>query len=358
MKIRVLATAIAVTLGAICAAPAAAQTEIQILPRSATLTVGGRIQTQLQASSVDGAPADVFFRRARLRLDIEVSDFLDVRFNPDFSGGNATLQDAYARLNFADELRVTFGQFKRAFSIFELSSSTDLPIIERDGRIAGLSDCAGVGGVCSFSRLTEKLSFDGRDQGIRLDGRIGGLQYALTGTNGEGINVGDVNDDKSFSARVSHSIGPARVGLFGGIHDYPVTLDGGEEQDTDFAQAIGADVEIGSWRSGAHVMAAAVTGDNWRSGRAGSQFKSFQLLGSYYFAVDGQTRVEGLEPLLRLAWADPDDGVEDDGGLLFTPGLMLYFAGKNGVSVNLDTYAPQGDRPTEYSIKLQTFLYF
>ena len=60
---------------------------------------------------------------------------------------------------------------------------------------------------------------------------------------------------------------------------------------------------------------------------------------------------------MRLSHADPDSDAADDGGLLFTPGLMLYVTGKNKIGFNVDVYSPQtGD--TEWSFKLQSFLYF
>ena len=95
--------------------------------------------------SAPSAVNDFFFRRVRLLLDVTVGDFLSARLQPDFAGGKTQLQDAYLRLTFADDFQVSMGQFKRAFDLFELSSSTDLSLIERDGRIEGVGNCAGVG---------------------------------------------------------------------------------------------------------------------------------------------------------------------------------------------------------------------
>ena len=77
----------------------------------------------------------------RLLLDVTVGDFLSARLQPGFVGGKTELKDVYLRLNFADDFQVSMGQFKRAFDLFELSSSTDLSVIERDGRIEGVSGC-------------------------------------------------------------------------------------------------------------------------------------------------------------------------------------------------------------------------
>ena len=69
------------------------------------------------------------------------------------------LKDAYVTFDFAPELALTMGQFKRTFDLFELLSSTDISLIERDGRVGGVDTCTGVGGVCSYSGLTERLGF-------------------------------------------------------------------------------------------------------------------------------------------------------------------------------------------------------
>lgn len=332
--------------------PAAGQVEIGA--RAARITVGGRLHTQIATSSVDGAVDDIFVRRARLNVDVAVGDFLSARVMPDFAGGGATLQDAWVRLNFDPAFRLSLGQFKRAFSIFELSSSTDLPIVERDGRIPGLGVCNGVGGICSFSRLTEKLRFDGRDVGVKVEGRLG-ARVSLVGTltHGEGINVRDVNDGKSLSGRVDVSVGErASVGVFGGVHDHLNE----EAEDTDYATAFGADVEVGTWRSGMHLLAGVTAGDNWALG-AGRDFLTAQALASYYVDL-GRPRLTGVEPLLRVSWADPDGDGEDDVGLLLTPGLMLYFQGKNGLSANLDLYSADGEADAEWSLKVQSYIYF
>ena len=43
-------------------------------------------------------------------------------------------------------------------------------MIERDAQIEGVSGCPGVGGVCTVSRLSERLQVDGRDLGFRAKG--------------------------------------------------------------------------------------------------------------------------------------------------------------------------------------------
>ena len=336
--------------------PAAAQMEISA--RAATITVGGRLHTQISSTTVDDAgPTDMFVRRARIHLRIEVSDFFEGVLQPDLAGGRARLQDAYVRFNFSDGFRVTVGQMKRAFDLFELSSSTRLSVIERDGRIPGLDECAGVGGICSWSGLIEDLAYAERDVGLRFEGDLSEkVSYMAAVTNGTGVNVPDENSSKSYSARLQVELrGGVRVAGNLSIHDY-----NGPGDDTDYGVALGGDIEFGTWQDGLHVQAGFVIGDNWLSlDGAGdpATFRTAQVIGSYYIPLDGSARFAGIEPLGRISWGDPDSDGIDDGGLLLTPGIMFYVLGRSKVGANLDIYSPEtGD--TEMSLKLQTFLYF
>src|SRR5210317_1087040 len=96
-----------------------AQTEISA--RGADIRIGGRLHRPFQMSSVDDTDSDFCFRRSRIIADVTVNDFWSARVQTDFAGGSASLQDAYIRMNFSDNFRVSMGQFKRAFDLFELS---------------------------------------------------------------------------------------------------------------------------------------------------------------------------------------------------------------------------------------------
>ncbi len=333
-----------------------AQTEISA--RTATITIGGRLHTQLSTTTVDDAgPTNIFLRRARIYLGIEVNDFLEAVLQPDLVGGKARLQDAYVRFNFSDAFAVTVGQMKRAFDLFELSSSTRLSVIERDGRVPGVDQCAGVGGICSWSGFTEELAYAERDVGIRFEGDLSErVSYLAAVTNGTGVNVADENSSKSYSGRIQVELGASvRVAANTSIHDYV-----GPGDDTDYGVAFGGDIEFGSWQRGLHLQAGFVAGDNWLSldpSGDPATFRTAQVIGSYYIPLEDSERFVGIEPLGRISWGDPDSDSVDGGGLLLTPGIMFYVLGRSKVGANLDIYSPQtGD--TEMSLKLQTYLYF
>lgn len=336
-------------------APGAADAQLEISSRASSIRIGGRAHAQYSVSSAPGADTDFFFRRVRFIADITVNDFVSGRIQPDFAGGKTTLQDTYIRLSFSNAFRLSFGQLKRAYDVFELSSSTDMSLIERDGRIEGVSHCAGVGSVCSYSRLTESLGFAGRDQGVKLDGRSGSFSYQATVTNGTGVNVADENDAKSFSARMTvEAAADVRISSQLALHDYEY----GDNR-TGRARGWGADVEIGGWRDGFMLMGAVTGGDNWKLLGAGNEpatFVAAQVVASYYRPIHA-ARLSGIEPLLRVSLGDPDTAVDSNGATVFTPGLMFYFEGKNKIGANLDFYSPHAGE-SELSLKVQTFLYF
>jgi hypothetical protein len=182
----------------------------------------------------------------------------------------------------------------------------------------------------------------------------GRISFLGTMTIGLGINLLDENNAKSFSGRLTFDAGSG-VSISGqyGVHDY---LD--EAEESAYAGAWGADVQVGEWRDGFLFQAAVVGGENWRAevGPNEVPFTAVQGAASYYLPLD-HSRYSGIEPLMRVSYADPDGDTADDGALIYTPGLMLYIQGKNKIGLNLDVYSRQTGG-TDYSLKMQAFLHF
>jgi hypothetical protein len=103
-----------------------------------------------------------------------------------------------------------------------------------------------------------------------------------------------------------------------------------------------------------------MTGQNWRKREAQgaeSRFLTWQGIVSYRMPVSEDGRVRAVEPVGRVSWGDPDRQAASDGGLLFPPGLMLHFEGRNKVAANVDAWRPQSGR-TVSGLKAQVYLYF
>ncbi len=330
--------------------PVAAQLEISA--RASRIRIGGRVHTQFAHSSVEGdKSSDFFLSRARLVLEVSLNDFVEGRLEHDFVAG---LRDAFLRLDFDPAFRLSMGQFKRAFDLFELYSTTHLQTIERAGGIPGLAVCPGVSGICSLSQLTEGLQYSARDIGVRVDGTLGEASYLATLTNGTGSNSGDENGAKSFAGRLVYPLmDGVRLGANVSVHDYPSS--GGTDE---YATAFGGDLEIGEYlREGVHLQAGIIAGDNWRAGED-VRFLTAQAVLMDYIPVDWWPgKVTAVEPMARVSWGDPQSEIDQDGGTLLTPGLAVYLTERTRIGTNLDVYMPQeGD--TEYSLKVQAYIWF
>lgn len=334
----------------------AAVAQVSVSSQAARISLSGRVQTQFNTTSVDGEPAsDFLIRRARFSVEATVNDLVSGKVEPEYGEGQVQLRDAYIRLSFGPGLRLTAGQFKRPFDLFELTSSTQILVIERAGGIRGLNACAGPGGVCSFSRLTERLHFSDRDIGIMVDGtdRSGRLAYSAAVTNGAGSNRSDENGAKSFTARARFVLAKdVAIGANVALHDY--VAPGGDAR----APAWGGDLEIGNFEKGWHLQAGIVGGENWRNLTAGdpSTFLAVQGIVTYKSPVSGTRYLEAVEPVGRLSWSDPALGEAAEGGWLLTPGIVLHFNGRNKLAANLDWWRSRG--VAEWSLKIQSYFYF
>jgi hypothetical protein len=350
------------SIGVGSALPTALAAQLQITARGANVTLGGRFQVQYSKSSVDGgdtattdAVDDIFVRRGQINLELRIGD-LEARLEPEFAVGNIGLADGWIRWRFGGPLRISVGQFKRAFSIFELHSDVELPWIERDARIEGLTSCPGVGNVCSFSRFAGQLQFDERDVGVRAEGDLGSkVQYLATLTNGQGRNLADVNDGKSVSGRIVVLFTPTiKLAGYAASHDY---LGPAPARDTEYAQAFGADLEIGTFRDGFHLLAGVIGGENWLVGPT-ADFNAIQGIASYYVPFAEGAKLAGIEPMLRVdrSWTENATDVEIS-SLILTPGISFYVSGRNWLGINFDHYDPSRGE-TAWSLKTQFYFYY
>ena len=345
------------TTMAVTSVPSTAQ--VQVNSWALEITFTGRVHTQFSTSSVAGERWSEFeIRRARLTAAAKLSDLVDGRIQPDFGNGKIALQDAFLRLSFSPAIRVSFGQFKRAFDVFELPSSTQILVIERTGEIAGVDACAGAGGLCSWSRLTQELGYSGRDIGVALVGRASErLDYHVTVTNGAGANLADENGAKSYSGRVTlRATSALRLSANVAAHDYINATTASDK----YAFAYGGDLEVGTYGDRIHFQAGIAAGQNWENHDATgdpSNLMTAQGIISYRFPLRSTDRFSAIEPLGRISWADPDTDAAGAGGLLMTPGIAFHLTGSNMLVANIDVWSPSSGS-AQWSFKAQSFLHF
>ncbi len=369
----------------------------------------GRVQMQFNTTSVeDELGAEFLLRRVRFAAEVKMNDLVSGKIEPDYGEGKATLKDAYMKLKFGDSFAMKFGQFKRSFDLFQLTSSTKILVIERALKIRGVE------GLRSYSSLSEKLQYADHDVGIA--GTLRNKSRSLSGTimisNGIGANKVPSKEEKSqadlqYSGRFEWEPMEERdltVGINGSYRPYLLTTTTSSHVEAlepakriedspvltiesdiseEYSLALGFDVEMGSFSDGPLIRAGVIWGENWSIGATSDPDTTFsestrtirvtshenadnppkffagQVIATYKHLLDPGGRVEAIGPVLRVSYADPDNDTPDDGGILITPGIQTFFTGRNKISLNVDIFLPESEEEeTEYSFKAQTYLYF
>lgn len=331
-----------------------------------TVDVTGRVQYQFHTSSVDGVPATFELRRLRLGAAIQVGDAIRGYIEPDFAQGEIKMRQAWIEYTVDPALSVRAGQFKKPFSMLQLTSSLNYPTIERAVRIRGLADSYEAADDATGSPvltrldgpllgeeqfLLDELGYQGYDMGAAVHGELGAFGYEAGVFNGTGADALDADDSKALAGRVTAAV-MERLTLGAGVSRTDLAL----ETDDGVGVAWEIDLEWGGFREpGAHVMAEVAYGDNIV---ADDEFVAAQGVLAWFAPLD-LGRVEGVEPVLRGSWGDPRRDTADDAGVLVTPGVSLYFHGRNRLMVNMDVFLPEGERfATEHSFKVQAQLHF
>ena len=374
--------------------PALALAQPEIKSKAKSITITGRVHAQWFQSSIDTDPSNEFFiRRARATVKVKMSDMWSGEIQPDFGRDGLSLKNAFVRAQPNNGLlEITFGQTKRPFDLFELTSSTEILVIERDGRIGRHS-------VVSLSRLTEKLGYSDRDIGLFVGFKPKSKRYNVYAgvSNGSGANLPagfDPNNPtapnigkKAFQGRLSLTpIKDQKWQMFGAVSTLPynaaidTTGMGGTAKpfEAKYATAYELSTQYGDFEKGLIGQLGLVTGENWNGEKTGYKrntdftqspptFVAIQGILAYTHEVRDMGWFRSIRPGIRVSWADPntDDakGGMYDAGTVITPGFDFVSNSRNRVAINVDIFVPQ-DNPnittdkTEFGTKVQTFMYW
>jgi hypothetical protein len=319
------------------------------------LSLGGRVQAQLNTTSVDGEPpSQLLLRRVRLELGVVLNEVVSGTIQPDFAGDEVSLKDAYLKLDFNSGLQVLTGNAYRPFGLLEQTSSKRILPIERGLRVRGLS--AG-----EQNALASSLGYGNRDIGIQLQGAPEGAPSGFAYRAGvfRGPLHGEVGaqDSYQFAARVT--LRPrSGLGVGAGWSTRDFVAGAGDTPDLERGNAFEIDVEWGSFGPGVHLLAELSAGDLDPSTDA--TFRGAQAWLAYRTGALTRT-VTALEPVLRLSHTSTDapDGTEVvPGGTLFTPGINLYLGPLNRVMLNYDAWFGAEGSPDARSFKAMFQLAF
>jgi len=299
------------------------------------LWLTGRGQFQFNTTTIDGEPYSTFeTRRVRLGAEVEIDGWIEGMVEADFAQGSLAVKDAWIDLGFHPSFRVQAGQFKKPFSRLELFSSSRIFPIERGVRLRGADVMA------EHHALLDENLYLSREIGAQVHGALGPVDYAVGVFNGTGADERDENDAKSYAGRLNLRPSSAVPFEIGAAVSHRETVDPLDPNESLSGTAFEADVLWGGFRHpGLNLMAEFMIGDNI--------LLDERMMGAQgiltWFAPTGRTRIEGIEPLVRLSWGDPNTELDDDAGILLTPGINVYFHGRNRFMLNWDLFALQPD---------------
>jgi hypothetical protein len=311
------------------------------------VTLDARVQTQFNTSSDSSvAPSELRMRRIYLGATAHVNDLVSGKVQADFAGNRVSLKDAYLKLTVSSALQLVAGNAYRPFSRLAAYTS-DLRIlpIERGLAIRGVSGLEEQGFVSG-------LGYAERDVGLQVMGAPKGplgLEYAAGVFAGPLAGSVGAQDSYQYVGRVSvEPIADVSVGAAVSTRDFARPAPGDARPALRRGTAWEADLEIGSFSPGFHLLAEATTGDldpfadgDFRGAAAWLAYRTHPVTST----------VSALEPTLRVSTGDVDASVEPVGGTLLTPGLNAYFGGNNRIMLNLDLWNPAGAAPRQHSFK-------
>jgi len=333
--------------------PAAAQSQVVHAKGIDSLHVKANVHVQFNTTSVDDEPSSEWvMHRARVGLRGWIAGWIRGDVEVDFGRGSTRLTDGYVALAFAPVFTPRAGQYKKPYNTHELVSDRELLIVERDGSPRGSDEPTPDG-------LVDDLGYSNRDIGLEWDGRSGRVGWAAGFWNGSGDNEAEDDDGKQIGARLNVEVVPGwfASGAWAGRRiSEPPDAEGASWYDAIELAVTGGEYEAPGWKVLGQVMA----GDNWDPDLGGgdeSSFLALQGIVAYHVPVYRVPYLIGVEPIVRLGWADPDTDLDDDQALLATSGVNVYLHERVKTQVQADFLSP-GEGDGEVALRVNTVLEF
>jgi hypothetical protein len=334
----------------------------------------GRLQEQFyyfgneDYAATTGPTSNFFTRGARIEARGQISENVAVYIQPSFEGGRnlsgvvttctgtplvcrttgrsgLRLRDAWIDVRFSPEgsrgaLYLRGGQEKRPYSRYELTSSNNLPSIERgagQGLLArGSNDIFAAAGFLSHD-VGASVRYEYKLDDVRL------ITVKVGAYNGQGESLNDVNDKKSFGARATVGITPKLdVGGSWFAHDGITTV--GAVIDSAFTNyAFGVDAQWGKpGDEGLLVLGEYLDGNDATANK--NKIRGIQGLAAYNYRFKSPTSwLYAIEPAFRIDLADPNTNVDNDRSTLITGVLGIYMSSRAQLRVAYERQSFQGD---------------
>ncbi len=319
-------------------------------------------------AAIAGPQSNFFTRRARIEARGQISENVTVFIQPSFEGGRnlsgvtttctgtplvcrttgrsgLRLRDAWIDVRFSPEaskggLYLRAGQEKRPYSRYELTSSTNLPSIERGGGQGLLprqsNDLFLANGFLAHD-VGASLRYEYKLDELRL------VTLKFGAYNGQGESLNDVNNTKSFGARATAGLwSKLDIGGSWFAHDGIVTV--GTTPDSAFTNyAWGVDAQWGKpGDEGLYVLGEYLDGNDATSAK--NKIRGIQGLAAYNYRFKSPTSwLYAIEPAFRVDLADPNTALESDRATLITAVLGIYMSSKAQLRVAYERQSFQDD---------------
>jgi len=276
-------------------------------------------------------PEDMFFiRRARIVAKGNISESVSFLIEPQYQTGATgfNLEQAYVDVSFTkpeakNGLVLRVGQFKRYFNRYELSSSSNLPSIER-GTGRGMvpvasNDIATLSGWINTD-IGAGLQYSGFKNRLGLYGAV---------MNGRGGNVNDNNNGKSLYARATFAVTPKlSLGASYAAHEgirgtAPAPVDSSASNN-----GFGLDAGWGAAGDpGLYVVFDYDNGETLLDNN--NHLYGISLVSAYNIRMKSPTSwLYAVEPAFRYDKSEPNDNAANDQTTLITAGVNLYVSSK------------------------------
>jgi len=345
--------------------------------------LSGRLQTQFyyfgneDYAATVGPQSNVFIRRARFEARGQLSENVSLYIQPSFEGGRNLsslvttctstpvpggggtptltcrttgrsgfrLRDAYIDVRFGPEaaqgaLYLRAGQEKRPFSRYELTSSNNLPSIERGGGqgllARGSNDLFGGAGFLSHD-VGASVRYEYKLDDTRL------ITVKVGAYNGQGESLNDVNDKKSFGARATVAVtSKLDVGGSWFAHDGIVTV-GGVPDSTFTNYAFDIDAQWGKpGDEGLYLLGEYLHGND--ASAAKNTIQGIQGVAAYNIRMKSPASwLYAVEPAFRVDLADPNTDADDDRVTTITGVVGIYLSSRAQFRVAYERQSFQGD---------------
>lgn len=316
--------------------PEIARAQVVLDSEALEITVGGRVQTQFNTTTIrEEAPSELALRRARLELGVRVNDLVFAALRPEFAGSTVTLKDAFVRLDFSPAIKVLAGQAYRPFGLIEQTSATRILPIERGLRVRGLD-------AADHYALVNRLSYSDRDVGLQVMGAPRflplGMTYQAGVFRGPLHGESNIKDSYQYAARLTVSpLEVLRIGAGWSSRHFEATPASAADPFVR-GHAYEVDFELGSYDPGLHLLGEVAFGD----ADPGTDVGFFGAQGWLAWRSAPLSRViSAVEPLVRASYGEVDGAAYTT--TLLTPGLNIYFGGRNRFMVNYDFAVLDGD---------------